>query len=109
MPCMKTKKKVNSIKNEMKTLAEIMGTVPTSPYQTNIINDYIVQMSKMNLIELQKHAVGVGIRPSGDRILLEKTLINVFKSTNNTLAGLAKTSAPKVKKPEGLLEIIKRK
>ena len=90
-----------------KTILEILSKTPTSPYNTKAINEYSSQLQKMNLLEMQTHAIGLGIRPCGDRELLQKTLINLFKSNNSTLSSLVAHKDLKVKKNLTLLEIIK--
>lgn len=102
----KTKKVVADKSN--RTLAEILHAVPGLPYATSALSEYIDEISKMNLIDIQEHAVSIGIRPSSDRMVLEKTLTNIFKSSMSSAAGLTNLANVKTKKPEGLLDMIKK-
>lgn len=49
-------------------------------YPTDDIKVYAEAISKMNLGDLQTHAMDKGIKPSPDRRKLEANLINQFKS-----------------------------
>ena len=48
-------------------------------YPTEDVQVYAESISKMNLGDLQTHAMDKGIRPSSDRRKLESSLINHFK------------------------------
>lgn len=48
-------------------------------YPTEDVKVYANSIAKMNLGDLQTHAMDKGIKPSGDRRRLEQALINQFK------------------------------
>jgi hypothetical protein len=50
-------------------------------YPTTDINVYAEAIAKMNLGDLQTHAMDKGIKPSPDRRRLEVMLLNQFKAT----------------------------
>lgn len=70
-------------------------------YPTEDAKVYASSIGRMNLADLQKHAMDKGIKPSSDRKRLELTLLNQFKSV------MAKRQAAKVTRkltPEQLKE-----
>ena len=49
------------------------------------IESYSQKVKSMNLAELQDHAISLGFKPSTNRQMLERTLINQFHKRVNPL------------------------
>ncbi len=64
----------------IKTIDEILGVKPTSPFKANSIAEFEAQINnEMNLADMQAMAPVVGLIPIHDRNLLKKRLIDEFK------------------------------
>lgn len=89
---MKKKKTKVDVKAEIskpigpKSIKEILGVKEESDYATTSELEYEEQISKLNMIDLQNHAIKLGFRPSSDRPLLMRTLVSEFRKRNNALA-----------------------
>jgi hypothetical protein len=94
---------------KQKTLSEILGFRVQSPYETKDIVTYERSLKKMNMLDLQSHAIELGLRPSDDRHLLEKTLVNTFKSKNTELLRLTNKTNLKVKSAPSICDVLNSK
>jgi hypothetical protein len=87
-------------------LADVLGIKTSNPYTASNLEEYKQQISKLNLLDLQEHAVTVGLRPSSDRGMLEKTLINLFRTRHNELYALLDKKNVKTKSEKTIYDII---
>jgi hypothetical protein len=75
-----TKYEVTAISGRKPTVFEFLRAKNESEYPTDDAKVYAEVISKMNLGDLQTHAMDKGIKPSPDRRKLESILINQFKA-----------------------------
>lgn len=95
-------------KSKPLSIADILGIKQQTPYETTDIAKYENQIKKMNLLELHQHAIKAGLRPAHDRQLVEKSLLNLFKTKNNELLGLISKNSLKVKPQKTIHDIIEK-
>jgi hypothetical protein len=95
-------------KSKALSIADILGIKQATPYDTTDISQYEIQIKRMNLLELQEHAIKAGLRPSHDRLLVEKALLNLFKTKQNTLLGIIKKDTLKIKPAKTIYDIIEK-
>jgi hypothetical protein len=68
-------------KNKEETVEKVISSFKSRQdrlYSTDNIKEYQRSIEKMNLAELQDHAISLGFRPSHNRTNLEKTLVAQF-------------------------------
>lgn len=70
-------KKTNKEENVDKAISSF-NSRENRLYFTDNIKEYTRAIEKMNLAELQDHAISLGFKPSHNRLNLEKTLITQF-------------------------------
>lgn len=67
----------------IKTIDDIWNRRKSNPYITSSLEDYTIQIKKMNKIDLFSHAAELGVKPtsSSNRALTERKLIAHFRKT----------------------------
>ena len=75
-----TKHTSTAINGQNPTIFDYLRAKGEYSYPTEDVQVYASSISKMNLGDLQTHAMDKGIKPSSDRRRLEVALINQFKS-----------------------------
>jgi hypothetical protein len=75
-----TKYEVTAISGRKPTIFEYLRAKSETEYPTDDVKVYAEAIAKMNLGDLQTHAMDKGIKPSPDRRKLESNLINQFKA-----------------------------
>lgn len=75
-----TKYEVSAINGRKPSVFEYLRKKKEYEYPTDDVRVYAEAIAKMNLGDLQTHAMDKGIKPSPDRRKLEAVLINQFKS-----------------------------
>ncbi len=74
------------------TLSQIWGDTGTDKYKTLNVEDYIKQLKEMNLSDLRRHSLKIGIVPAMSRERIEKQLIIKFRQHINLYRKPANTS-----------------
>jgi len=69
--------------------------------------DYQAEIRKMNLADLQAHAITLSLRPSRNRAMLEKTLMNNFVKHRASLVSIKEENGP-IKNQQRVLEILSK-
>ena len=95
----KQKEKVDQVVNSFNSRQDRL-------YPTNNIKEYQSIIEKMNLAELQDHAISLGFKPSHNRQNLEKTLVAQFhkKFGGTFIVQEGKLSPDKQKKIDSVLQ-----
>ena len=65
------------------TLSQIWGDTGIDRYKTLDVEDYIKELKEMNLSDLRRHSLKIGIVPSMSRERIEKQLIIKFRQHIN--------------------------
>jgi len=105
-------KKSNKIKiveqKPLKPLSAIFADKSRDKYKEETVGDYETKLSRMNFLELQNHAISLGVKPSTERIMLTKHLLNEFQRNKGEITRLFgdQKKSKKNNAPKTLLEII---
>jgi hypothetical protein len=86
------------------TLDQIWGDTGLWRYNTKNVDEYKVQLHDMTLADISEHANKIGLIPVGDRVNLEKKLIDEFKKHISKYA----VSAVPPKDPPEISEKVKK-
>lgn len=80
------------------TLDQIWGDTGLWRYKTQNVVEYKQQIQSMTLADIRDHAVKIGLVPAGDRVALEKKLVNEFKKhiSKYNSAATEPEEAPKI-------------
>lgn len=85
-------KKSNKIKiveqKPLKPLSAIFADKSRDKYKEETVGDYETKLSRMNFLELQNHAISLGVKPSTERIMLTKHLLNEFQRNKGEITRL---------------------
>lgn len=92
--------------NKVKQVVSSFNSRQERLYPTENAKEYKSIIEKMNLAELQDHAISLGFKPSHNRQNLEKTLISQFhkKFGDTYIVDDKKISAEKQKKIDSVLQ-----
>lgn len=63
----------------IKSIDEIMGTKPQTPFKAKSLAEFEEQLEEMNLADMHKLASRVALLPVHDRTILKKRLTDEFK------------------------------
>lgn len=90
------------------TINEVLGKKEFGPYKTDNEADYAASIERMNLSDLQAHAIKCGIRPGTDRKKLIARLLKEFKTSKSSyLAAVQIPDKIDKKKRDEALEALK--
>lgn len=106
---MKTKiqKEKGVEKTQFKSLNELFNFGKSKKYEVTTLSEYKKFISRMNIGDLQVHAVKLGLRPSRNRSMLEKNLLNTFSKYQASIVPPTSVSQP-VKNEKQVMEILSR-
>ena len=94
-------------KTGKRDLADVFGE-KTDLYQYKSIEEYEEYLNDLNLTDLESHAIELSVRPRGERDILTRNLLRLYRSENIDLNGspVGKTSSSLVltKEMEKLLK-----
>lgn len=90
-----------------KSLDDVFSKTKRNKYQTLKREDYETQIKRMNIAELQNHAISLGIKPSRNRNMLEKNLISLFRKNNGEQFGVVQAKTG-VKNIDQVLDILSK-
>lgn len=95
------------VKPQFKSLHELFNFGDKAKYEVSNVADYKSMIGRMNIGDLQIHAVKLGLKPSRNRAMLEKTLLNAF---SKHFAGLVPpvASNSSMKNYDQVMEILSR-
>lgn len=71
------------------------------------VNEYKKQIQSMNIADLQTHAITLSLKPSRNRAMLEKTLINNYNKHNASLVSIHSDESS-VKNEKRVMEILSK-
>lgn len=93
-----------------RNLYEAMGLVEKgcAKYRFDNEEDYVANLKKMNMADLQAHCVDHGIKPSSNRPQLIQRLAKEFRQVTSTYKGAQKASAISGEKRAVAADIMKR-
>lgn len=94
-------------KFNFKSLDEVFSSNARNPYKTNSKDSYENQIKKMNIADLQTHAISLGIKPSRNRTMLERNLISLFRRNTGNQFGV-QSSENGVKDLNKVMEILSK-
>lgn len=95
------------IKPTFKSLNDLFNFGNKNKYDVKTISEYKRSIKQMNIGDLQTHAVKLGLRPSRNRAMLEKTLINTFLKYKASMIA-PESIAPPIKNSKQVMEILSR-
>lgn len=104
----KVVKEMKRVKPQFKSLHELFNFGDRAKYDVSNIVDYKSMISKMNIGDLQIHAVKLGLKPSRNRAMLEKTLLNSFTKHFAGLVPPVSTNSSSMKNYDQVMEILSR-
>lgn len=94
-------------KPSFKSLNDLFNFGNTKKYDVKTVSEYKKLIKRMNIGDLQVHAVKLGLKPSRNRSMLEKTLVNTFLKHTASLIAPTSDSKP-IKNSKQVLEILSR-
>lgn len=83
--------KDRGVNKSPRSLAEAMGFKGSDKYNTSDAEEYEKALKSMNLVDLQSHAIGIGIKPNCERRALQERLKKEFRKTNSSYVGALQT------------------
>jgi hypothetical protein len=75
--------------NETKELEAVLGITEVNPFGTSSANVFEDQLGVMNLTDMQRLAVRVGVMPSSNRTTLKNKLKRKFKAQSRSVEDIA--------------------
>lgn len=91
MPKGKRTHTINGRKERAQTLDNILNPYSRNPYHTDSLDEYQKDLNAMNMLDLQKHCIQVGVKPKASRQTLITKLCAEFKRYYATDAHVKKT------------------
>ena len=77
--------------------------------KADTFEQYKLEIEKMNLADLQTHAISLSLKPSKDRAMLEKALLNNFAKHKASLVAVVSTEPnSSVKNLDRVLKILSK-
>ncbi len=100
----KTKKKFNSLDELFNFSRKKQNLIKAESYE-----EYKNQIEKMNLADLQNHAIELSLKPSKNRAMLEKALLGNFTKHKASLVPVVSTETQSgVKNLDKVLKILSK-
>jgi hypothetical protein len=100
-------KTATRIKPTFKSLNDLFNFSNKTKYDVKTIAEYKKLIKQMNIGDLQTHAVKLGLKPSRNRAMLEKTLLNTFSKYKASMVP-PETVSPTIKNSKQVMEILSR-
>lgn len=94
-------------KPSFKSLHEVFNFGKVIKYDVSSPAEYKRLITKMNIGDLQVHAVKLGLKPSRNRAMLEKTLINAFSKHQASLVPPVSFN-PQIKNEKQVMDILSK-